>query len=820
MAFPLVFEWNDKETDAVGWVVFDNVINGVSGGGIFMHPGATMEEVAAIAKNMSRKFTVTDPQIGGAKAGIKFDHRDPRAKEVLRRFILANEGLLRNYWVTAGDLNTDDSFIEKVIVEELKLSCCQAQLGKVVSQKTGLPDLSKQLAQIIPMPASPYFPMIEAAVGYGMAISVEEGLKLIGKTDGSAKVAIQGFGAVGSSLAYYLYTKKIAKVVAIADIDGIIFDDKGLPITKILEWRKENVANLRKNDADAQKIGYYSKNCLVNIDPVDCMNEEWGQKLNGRIETLVSIDADVFCPCATRYILTPKVVEAMKAKLLISGANNPYGQFKDGKLVEDIEGQVVQILEEKKVIIIPDWVSNSGTAQLFHRSLSVNFNLDSHVDPHTQRIGEQRDVAKEILEACALPIRVYIAASLSMVKGNILRLHRGAEQLAAQRLKFPLMMGAKQTTENKHRSRYALPPIPISYTPEKRAELCLSLAAECIEPKELVELFRTCQNPVAYDGFEPSGRMHIAQGLFKARLVNNLTKSGFTYIFWVADWFALLNHKMGGNLEAIQTLGKYFIEIWKASGMDMSRVKFLWASEEFSKHGDEYWAKVLHISTQNSLNRIKRCCTIMGRKEGDDLSASQVLYPCMQAADVFFLGVDVCQLGMDQRKVNMLAREYASETKQTPPIILSHPMLPGLKKNQEKMSKSDPASAIFMEDSTEEVEKKIKGAYCPTPGEMEKIKDDKGQEIIRPASNPCLQYAKYLVFSQNQINIALNGICYASYGKLEEVYNQGIITPQDLKSWLASNINQMLEPVRNHFKTPYASKLLQEVKDLQIRYAK
>ena len=52
------------------------------------------------------------------------------------------------------------------------------------------------------------------------------------------------------------------------------------------------------------------------------------------------------------------------------------------------------------------------------------------------------------------------------------------------------------------------------------------------------------------------------------------------------------------------------------------------------------------------------CCTIMGRKETEEMSASQIFYPCMQAADVFYLKADICQLGMDQRKVNMLAREY------------------------------------------------------------------------------------------------------------------------------------------------------------------
>jgi hypothetical protein len=78
------------------------------------------------------------------------------------------------------------------------------------------------------------------------------------------------------------------------------------------------------------------------------------------------------------------------------------------------------------------------------------------------------------------------------------------------------------------------------------------------------------------------------------------------------------------------------------------------------------------------------------------------------------LQADICQLGMDQRKVNMLAREYCDQIKRkNKPIILSHRMMPGLLEGQEKMSKSDPNSAIFMEDTAAEVNTKIKKAYCP-----------------------------------------------------------------------------------------------------------
>ena len=89
--------------------------------------------------------------------------------------------------------------------------------------------------------------------------------------------------------------------------------------------------------------------------------------------------------------------------------------------------------------------------------------------------------------------------------------------------------------------------------------------------------------------------------------------------------------------------------------MKMSNVKFLWASEEINKRSNEYWLKVMEVACENTISRIKKCATIMGRNESDQLRVSQLIYPCMQCTDIFFLDVDVCQLGIDQRKVNMLA---------------------------------------------------------------------------------------------------------------------------------------------------------------------
>ncbi|MED6206741.1 hypothetical protein PIB30_029597 [Stylosanthes scabra] len=122
--------------------------------------------------------------------------------------------------------------------------------------------------------------------------------------------------------------------------------------------------------------------------------------------------------------------------------------------------------------------------------------------------------------------------------------------------------------------------------------------------------------------------------------------------------------------------------------LDGGKVEFLWSSKEINARADEYWPLVLDIAQKNNINRITSCSQIMGRSDQDELTvlSAQVFYPCMQCADVFFLKADICQLGMDQREVNVLAREYCDDIKRkNKPIILSHHMLPGLQQVQEKV---------------------------------------------------------------------------------------------------------------------------------------
>jgi tyrosyl-tRNA synthetase len=353
----------------------------------------------------------------------------------------------------------------------------------------------------------------------------------------------------------------------------------------------------------------------------------------------------------------------------------------------------------------------------------------------------------------------------------------------------------------------------MSLSLDEKIELLQEVGEEIIELDELREMIQWKMEHgkeiSAYDGFEPSGNIHIAQGLLRAINVNKITKCGIKFIFLIADWHAAANQKFSGDLEVIRKVGDFFKEVWEVCGMDLEKVEFKYASNIVKD--SKYWEMVLKIGINNTLNRIIRCTQIMGRSESDTLSASQILYPLMQAADIFYMDVDICQLGLDQRKVNMLAREVSDLFNRPKPIAIHHHMLMGLLPPAEitgkgvdreielKMSKSNPDSAIFMLDSPKDVKRKINKAYCPP----EQISD-----------NPILEYCKYIIFELAESFYIERpekyggDVEYTSYKDLEKDYKEGKLNPPDLKPAVAKYINNFLEPVRKHFETNKKAKEL------------
>jgi len=357
---------------------------------------------------------------------------------------------------------------------------------------------------------------------------------------------------------------------------------------------------------------------------------------------------------------------------------------------------------------------------------------------------------------------------------------------------------------------------------EERVRVVKGIAEEIITEEDLRRLLEEKKHPIAYDGFEPSGLAHLPFGVYRPLLIKELLRAGIGFKIYLADWFAWINRKYGGDLEKIQKVGKYFLEVWKAAGVPFKRgVRYVWASDLVMER--EYWKMVIRVAKHTTVRRTLRALTIMGRKEGEMNEVAQFFYPMMQCADIFMLGVDICQLGMDQRKINMLAREVGPKLGLWKPVAVHHHLLMGLEgpkkmggydENKEidlaissKMSKSKPKSAIFVHDSREEIFAKMRKAYCPA-------KDVK--------NNPVLDYAKEIVFRvYKEVKVERprrygGDVVYRNYASLERDFAGGGIHPLDLKNAIADYLDKIVSPIRKHFERGRGKRLYEEVKSFEV----
>jgi len=313
--------------------------------------------------------------------------------------------------------------------------------------------------------------------------------------------------------------------------------------------------------------------------------------------------------------------------------------------------------------------------------------------------------------------------------------------------------------------------------------------------------------------------MHIGTGLVCGSKIKDMVEAGFEFIIYLADWHSWINNKLGGSMENIRLCGEYFKESFTALGIDPTRVHYVWASDIAQDIG--YWEKVVRIAKSVTLRRASRALPIMGREMNlTDMETAWVFYPCMQAADIFQMKLDVACAGMDQRKAHMLARDAAEKLGWKKPVCVHTHLLMGLQEPapsekrfdenvdvdleiSSKMGKSVPKSCIFINDPPLEIRAKMKTAYCP-PKQIE--------------GNPVIEFAKYVVFPFKETLEIPRPARYGgsttleSYESLEKMYAEGELHPLDLKNGVAEALIEILRPVREHFeKNPQTLRRMTEI---------
>ena len=315
---------------------------------------------------------------------------------------------------------------------------------------------------------------------------------------------------------------------------------------------------------------------------------------------------------------------------------------------------------------------------------------------------------------------------------------------------------------------------------------------EIVTRDELIELFKTNSRPKHYIGLEISGFLHLGSLISTGFKINDFLKAGVRCTVFLADWHTLINDKLGGDWETISKVSQYYADAFR---LVCPGVEIVLGSDLYSEK-KEYWLELVKLTKHMSLARTMRTLTIMGRSETEEkIDLAKLLYPPMQATDIHFLDIDIVHAGMDQRKIHMLARELFPKMKWKVPVAVHHRLLPSLSepeivsdsKSLGKMSKSSPASGIFIHDSDDDIRSKLKKAWC----EEGNIKD-----------NPVLEVAKHVIYHEfDEISVERpakfgGNVAYSSYSQLESDFMQKKIHPTDLKQTVANYLIKIIQPIR------------------------
>jgi glutamate dehydrogenase (NAD(P)+) len=287
----------------LGYRVQHNGARGPMKGGLRYHPNVDFDEIRSLASLMSWKTALVNIPFGGAKGGISCDPSTMSLGEIerLTRKFTTRIGLVLGLHrdIPAPDVNTNSQIMAWIMDEY------SARYGYTPGIVTGKP---------LELGGSPGR---EAATGRGVSIITAAAAKDLGIEMTGARVAIQGFGNVGSYTARFL-AERGAKIVAVSDAETGLYCSEGLDIPALLDYVK-------------------SRKVLQGFDAETISNED-----------LLELDCDILIPAALGGVITRENANAIRAGMIVEAANAPITTIGDA------------ILNERNVPVVPDILANAG----------------------------------------------------------------------------------------------------------------------------------------------------------------------------------------------------------------------------------------------------------------------------------------------------------------------------------------------------------------------------------------------------------------------------------------------------------------------------
>ncbi|MGP3975898.1 Glu/Leu/Phe/Val family dehydrogenase [Streptomyces sp. 8N114] len=312
--------WRDSETPARGYVVIDQLVTGIATGGLRMRPGCTLDEVGALAQEMTLKMGAFGIPVGGAKGGIDFDPADSRADGVRERFLQGVRPLLERFWVTAGDLGTQQDQLDRAF-EQVGLG--ETSFHAAVVRSPDEAEVRSRIRQAFAT-RTDGLKLSELVGGFGVAEAALVALEHRGIPASSARAIVQGFGTMGGATALYL-SRAGVQIVGVTDAQGLVLNvSRGIDVERLLSARSAS--------------GVIDRSVLRDDDE-ERPGDEWlGQ------------DVDVLVPAAVSHTITADNCDRIRGKLVVEAANVP------------TTPEAEQLLLDRGVSVVPDFIANTGAA--------------------------------------------------------------------------------------------------------------------------------------------------------------------------------------------------------------------------------------------------------------------------------------------------------------------------------------------------------------------------------------------------------------------------------------------------------------------------
>ena len=274
-------------------------------GGLRYHPSVHVGEVAALATLMTFKNSLLGLPLGGAKGGVCVDPNslsEGEKERLTRRFTREIGPFIGpDKDIPAPDVGTDSQTMAWMM-DTYSLDTGFSQTGVVTGKPVAIGGSKGR----------------DAATGLGVVFIIEKALQSLKKEIENATIAIQGFGKVGMHAAIEAHQLG-ARVVAVSDVTGGIFNGDGIDIPKLVEYSQTNGSIENFKGASA----------LSNSE-------------------LLALDVDVLAPCALEGVINKNNVQDIRAKIIVEGANGP------------VTNNANESLKEKGIMVVPDVLANGG----------------------------------------------------------------------------------------------------------------------------------------------------------------------------------------------------------------------------------------------------------------------------------------------------------------------------------------------------------------------------------------------------------------------------------------------------------------------------